>query len=149
MPMRDHRRQLSPHKFVRDWSVVYLPTLDAQLDMLEHDWQTYAKLPEITSHYPPEKWTRARELTDGARAALQELAGLLAIDLKADPPTFDAPVPLWLLAGPRNPIRQRATSLRAKVHRDLAALSEIMESVSEADRYKAIEYQLDQEDSTS
>ena len=52
-----------------------------------------------------------------------------------------------LLAGARNPSRQRATALRATVDGDLAALSEIVESVSEADRYKAIEYNLDQEDS--
>ena len=73
--------------------------LDAELDVLEHDWQTYVRMAEISRHYPAEKWTRARELTDRARAVLQELAGLFAIDLRAHPPTFDAPVPLWLLAG--------------------------------------------------
>jgi alkanesulfonate monooxygenase SsuD/methylene tetrahydromethanopterin reductase-like flavin-dependent oxidoreductase (luciferase family) len=125
---------------------ISLPLRQLQLEQLEEDVADYSSDAKIARTRPPEDWTRARELTARARARLVELGVLYDVDLADVSPPPPTTHPLWMLAGPSNPQRQRAEQLRTQVDEDLAALEAITQSVGKEDRLRIIERRLDAED---
>jgi hypothetical protein len=61
---------------------------------------------------------------------LYALAALYRVDIYSTETPANPPTPLWLLAGPTNRDRKRATALRASVDRGLQTLEHIIGELS-------------------
>jgi hypothetical protein len=61
---------------------------------------------------------------------LNALAALYRVDLRSTETPANPPTPLWLLAGPTNRDRRRATALRASVDQGMETLEHIIGELS-------------------